>query len=253
MNIMANKKVKRRLNIKGLFVILLTLYLFIMLVYYVFTMPIKTIVINGNNIIKDKEIIEISGLTNYPSLFGTSTHSIKKKIKTLDLIENVKIKKNINGTLTIDIKEEKVLFLNKSTGKYALSNNKEVLLSEPILGIPVLVNYTSTEIYEDLIKKMSKLDEDIIALISEIEYSPDVKDNITIDEYRFYLRMNDGNRAYINIANFDRLQEYKDLFSTVEAIYGGKKGTFNLDVIYTDGNNVTFKVDKEGDTDELPE
>ena len=51
------KKVKRRLNKKALLVIILILYLLIMIFYYVFTMPVKNIVISGNNLLKDSEII----------------------------------------------------------------------------------------------------------------------------------------------------------------------------------------------------
>ena len=52
------KKVKKKLNKKALLVILLTLYLFIMAFYYYFNLPIKSIVIKGNNTITDNNIIK---------------------------------------------------------------------------------------------------------------------------------------------------------------------------------------------------
>jgi len=207
-----------------------TLYLIGMLVYYVFTMPIKSIIINGTNYLTDEEIISAAEIANSQSLFRTRTSSLKRKISSLELVASVSIKKQLNGNLIIDIEEEKVLFKNMLNNKYVLSNKKEVLLDNNIIGIPFLTNYTPTEIYEELNAKMSLINSDIISLISEISYSPDIKNNVTIDEYRFILKMNDGNTVYINIANFDKLKEYKRLYSTIEE----EKGIF-----YLDGNRKT--------------
>lgn len=249
---MAEKKVKRKINKKGLIVILLTIYLIIMVVYYIFSLPIKTIVINKNKVLKDKEIISVASLEDYPSLFRTSTSSVKNKLKSLELISDVKIKKSLTGKITITIEEEKILYYNKTTGKYVLSNNKETEITEKQLGIPTLINYTPSDIAEDLNKHLSKIDSDIIELISEIEYSPDTKENITIDNQRFILKMNDGNFVYINTPNFDKIKEYKRLYSTVE-----KKGIFYLDsnrkaVLFSsfDGEKTNLG---EDDQNELPE
>ena len=39
---------------------------------------IKNIVVNGNEVLSEKEIIDIAGLSDYPSFFKTSVFSIKK-------------------------------------------------------------------------------------------------------------------------------------------------------------------------------
>ena len=57
---MAQKKVKRKINKKALLVILLSLYLVIMTFYYVYTLPIKNIYVNGNKLIEDSKIINVS-------------------------------------------------------------------------------------------------------------------------------------------------------------------------------------------------
>lgn len=246
---MANKKIKRKLNVKALLVMLLALYLIGMGIYYFFTMPIKRIIIYGNTFLTENDIITKAGLDTYPPIFRTSSASLQKSVEDLELVANAKIKKNLNGTLTITITEEKVLFYNKPTEKYYLSNASQVKVDDMTLGVPTLINYTPKEIVENLIKKMKQIDGEILSLVSEIEYSPDIKNDITIDEFRFILRMNDGNSVYINVANFDKLKQYKKLFAVIGE---EKKGTFYLDGL---GANVLFKeFGHEGDDPvELPE
>lgn len=254
---MAKKQVKKKLNLKGLFVVLLTLYLLIMLFYYVFTMPIKTIVINGNNVLTEEDIINAAEISDYPSLFKTSYYSLKKKISSLDLVESVEIKKSLTGKLTINVVEEKVLFFNKSNDKYVLSNNKEIDMTKSLLGVPTLVNFTPSDIYENLIKRLSKIDSDVISCISEINYSPDIKNNITFDENRFLLRMNDGNSVYINIANFEKLNQYKKIWAAVQNTEETKMGVFYLDSSREDtilfSTYEAIKNGEEGVNVELPE
>lgn len=245
------KKVKRRLNKKALLVIILILYLLIMIFYYVFTMPVKNIVISGNNLLKDSEIISAANLDNYPNLFKVNTNSVKKKIENLDLVTSVEVKKNLLGTININIKEAKVLFLNKTNDLVVLSNGKEIA-SDDYLGIPVLINYVTSDIYNNLIEKMSAIDENIINLISEIEYSPDIKGDVTINDSRFILKMNDGNLVYIDLVNFANLNMYETIYSNLDA-----KGIIHLDSVYADADTVVFtsfdKLNEEGKNNELSE
>lgn len=244
------KKVKRRLNKKALIVILLILYLIIMIFYYVYKMPIKNIIINGNIILNDSEIINKAGLKNYPNLFKVRPKQIEKKLEELDLITDAEVNKNIFGTILINIEEAKILFVNKTNNKVVLSNGKEIENTN-YSGIPTLINYVPSEIYNNLIEQMSKIDREIIALISEIEYNPDVKEDITINDNRFILKMNDGNLVYIDIVNFNNLKMYKTIYSNLNT-----SGIIHLDNVYADADTIIFTpFDKinEGEKDELSE
>ena len=116
-DVMEEKKVKRKLNKKAILVILLTLYLIIMAFYYCFTLPIKNIIIKGNNLVSDSEIITAAGIENYPSIFRTNSKNIVKKVTKLDLITDASVKKNINGTITITVTEPSPLFYNALNNK----------------------------------------------------------------------------------------------------------------------------------------
>ena len=72
-------------------------------------------------------------------------------------------------------------------------------------------------------------------MINEIEYDPNISNDITIDEYRFLLRMNDTNHVYVNIINMERLNDYKSVFATI----GDLRGTVYLDSYNAD--NIIFE------------
>lgn len=236
---------KRKLNWKRVLILLLILYLIAMLLYTFFTMPIKNIYIKGTNLLTDNDIIEVANLKDYPAIFKISKSKLKKEISSLELVEDVDIKKTITGKLTITITEARPLFFNRTTNKVVLSNNKEVEKNN-YLGIPTLINRVPTDILSDFIIALKEIDPDIIKMINEIEYDPNISNDITIDEYRFLLRMNDTNHVYVNIINMERLNDYKSVFATI----GDLRGTVYLDSYNAD--NIIFEAfgsDTEEETD----
>ena len=226
---------KRKLNLKAFIILLLILYLIIMFLYTLFTTKIKNIYILGTNLLTDNEIIEVAGIKDYPSLFEISKSKLEERISSLELVENVKITKTLTGKLTIEITESTPLFYNRNTNKVVLSNNKEVDSSSKYLGIPTLINYVPTDILNDFVKSFKEIDPDIIKMINEIEYNPDISNDIVIDEYRFLLRMNYTNHVYVNIINMERLNDYEEIFATV----GDLHGTVYLDSY--NANNIIFE------------
>ena len=239
------KRVKRRkLNWKAIILLLLIIYLIVMLFYTIFTMKIKIIYIIGTNLLTDNEIIETAGIKDYPAIFGTSTNKLKERISELELVDQVEIKKTLTGKLTIEITEATPLFYNRNTNKVVLSNMKEVESNSKYLGLPTLINYVPTDILNDFIESLKEIDTDIIKMINEIEYDPDISNDIVIDEYRFLLRMNDTNHVYVNIINMERLNDYEEIFATV----GDIRGTVYLDSYNAD--NIIFEAFGSNDEEE---
>lgn len=226
------KEVKRKINKKGLIFLILILYIIGNVIYYVFTLPVKNVIVEGNKNLETAEIIEKSGLDKSTSLFKTSVLKVQKNLKELDLVDKVEVKKSLNGKITIKITENKPLFINLLENKLVLSN-KESINYTKTYGVPTLINYVPSDIYDELIYGMNKIDPDIINKISELEYSPDKSGEIVFDDARFLLRMNDGNIVYINTPNITKLNNYNTIYAEV-----GSKGILLLD---SSSQNYIFK------------
>ena len=215
---------KRKLNLKAVIILLLIIYLIAMLLYTIFTMPIKNIYIKGTNLLTDNEIIELAEIKDYPAIFSISKKKLEEKISTLELVESVEVKKTLTGKLTILVKETIPLFYNRNTNKLVLANHKEVD-SLLINGVPTLINYVPDTLYERLVDELKDIDSNVLKLISEIEYQPWQSNDVMIDETRFFLRMTDGNSVYVNLINLSKLNSYIEIYASLE----GKSGILYLD------------------------
>ena len=207
-------------------VVILTLYLIIMAFYYCFNLPVKLILIKGNNLVSDAKIIETASITDKTKIFALSSSKVKKKLQDLPMIDSVKITKYLSGKIVISVKELNVLYYKVLDDVYILGNGEKTNALSYTLGVPTLVNYTPKDIEESLIKKLNNINNDILYKVSEIEYSPDIKNEKVIDNNRFLLRMNDGNFVYINLANINNLNKYEEIYSTLDE---NEKGVLNLD------------------------
>ena len=85
-----------------------------------------------------------------------------------------------------------------------------------------LLNYTPDTKYEELIKELTKTEEDIRIKISEIKYEPTER-----DKDRFLLLMEDGNEVYLTLTKFDRINYYDTILEELDLKC--QKGILNLD------------------------
>ena len=79
----------------------------------------------------------------------------------------------------------------------------------------------------NFIKGFSKIEDNIISEINEIEYFPKYSEDNKklISEDRFKIIMNDGNTIIANTKTVEVINKY----NTIYASLGDKKGTINLD------------------------
>ena len=235
------KKPKKKVRITGIIFLLLFVYLLVPLIYYFIKSPIKNISIKGNNLLTEEDVITDSKISYNDSIFKISTYKIEKNLEKNPLIKKAKIERRLNGTIIINIEENKILFLNALTKKLVLSDEEEIDVNDKYIGYPVLVNYVPSEIYKELIKSLSKVDDSNYQMISEIEYSVDKYENTVIDDERFLLRMKDGNTIYVNLINIEKLNRYQEIYSALT-----DKGTLYLD---SSSKNYVFKKYSEEKTE----
>ena len=219
------KKKKKRLNIKRTLAFTLFIYIFCYGVYYLVNQPIKHIEIKGNNLVLDSEILKVSKLKDYPSIFKYSSRTLEKRIKTIKLVDNVDVKKWFGHIVKIEIEENKLLFYYED--KIALSSGNFIKNDlENVYGIPTFIGNINKDILNKFVKSFSELNDNIVYEMNEIEYYPSVNENgKVIDDDRFKITMNDGNTIVANTKSVSVLNKYNDIYASL----GGKLGTINLD------------------------
>lgn len=231
---MSKKKEKKSSKFR-IFLLVLAFLLFfafilIMLIAYVFKAPTKAVIVHGNSFISDEEIMKETNLDSYPNFILTSSNEIEKKLKENKLIKEVKVSKNLLFEINIYVSEYKPFCIREDTNKIVLSSGQEIDNTNNYnFEIPSLINYVPNTKFSELIKKMNKIDYNLIKKISQIMYSP-----TKYDEDRFILYMNDSNRVYINIPKFKNFNKYDEMVTKFE----GKTGK-----LYLDGGNY-FEIDK---------
>lgn len=216
---MSSNKSKKKQLIKSKRIILSTILLIfiISILAILLHMNIKNIYIIGNNIISDKEIIEASGLSNYPPLINTYFINIKNKIEKNDYIKNVEIDRQLIGKIYLYIEEYSPIAIYKDN--LILSSSKKVNNQYNINYVPYIVNDIDS-IYERFVEKFNLVDKNVLYKISHIEYSP-----LDVDTERFILYMIDDNYVHITLSKIEKLNKYNSVVAELE----GKKGIIYLD------------------------
>lgn len=211
-----NKKV-RKIKYGRLFIFLLIIFLVIYFVLNIFSFPIKNIYISNNKILSDQEIIDIAGLSNYPSIFSVTTFSTERKLEKNIFIEKATVKKKKLREIHIEIEENYCLFYDSSKNVSILKDYNE---QETVLDCPILINYVTDDIYNEFKEAMNGIDWDVIERISEIKYDPN-----SVDQERFLFTMNDGNYVYLTLMHFEKINKYVNIIKNFE----NQKGILYLD------------------------
>lgn len=226
---MATVKVKKkRFNVKKFLILFLFFYMLVYTVVFLFNEPIRHIRIKGNKLVSDSEILEISKLKNYPSIFKYFSSVLEKRIEKLPLVNSAEVKKKWGFVVEITIEENKPLFYNSTMEKIYLGD-KTTISEIEVIGIPTLVNDVNEELMNKFIDGFKRVDSNIIYEINEIYYDPsyDEKGGV-IDGNRFRLLMSDGNQVYVTVEENDdleRLNYYNEIYASIN----DKKGYLYLD------------------------
>ena len=227
---MAKKIVKKRkLRVGRLLFILVILGGLFFGGYNFVKLPIENIIINGTNYLNDDYILELSNLKDYPSFMLTSSRKTIKKLEKSPYINSAKVKKKFFHKIVIEIKENKPLFYSEVDKKMVFSNKESIDVDDySLFRVPRLLNYVPDTKYNSFIKNVNRVDEEILGMISDIEYVPN-----DLDKDRFLLYMDDGNMVYLTLTKFKMINYYNDVLAQLE----GRKGILYLD----NGNHFQIK------------
>lgn len=221
------KRVINKTKLKRLLYVLLIILFIIIFVLILINKKINVIYIEGNNILKEQDILDLCKLDDYPKYKDINETKLRRYIKTNPIIKSVRIKKRLNS-LTIIIEEYNILYYQSLNNCYILENGNYMENYEENNEVPSLINRVDDEYFYKFIEKMNLVDKNILSKISEIKYSP-----TDLDKERFLLFMNDKNYVYLTLSKFEYINYYLDTLTKLE----GKKGILYLD----SGNHFEIK------------
>lgn len=213
------KNKKRKLRIFRVIKTFFVLCIALLVIYLITLIPTRGYYVINNNYYSDDEILEILKLNNKSSFLLTNQSSINSKVKKNEILKKVKLHKKLYLEFELEVLENKIMF-------YDLKNNKSVLEDGTKVNIKnenyiVLTNeIKDRNIYKKLAKKMLKIDDDILDIISEIKYDPN-----EVDNERFLFSMNDGNYVYITLSKIKKINSYEKIVESIK----DQKGILYLD------------------------
>lgn len=216
---MKRKVKKKKIKKKSIFILILFLLILSGLIYLLTLVPIKGYYIKGNTYYSDQEILQMTGLDKYPSYLFTNSFTVSDKVKKDKVIKNIKIKKNLSFEFEVIVNEKKILCYDQNKKKSILEDG--IVINYYDEDIPLLINEINNErVYKKFLKKMIKIDDNIMNIMSEIKYSPN-----GIDKERFLVSMNDGNYVYLTLSKFTQINDYLKISKTLQ----NKNGILYLD------------------------
>ena len=213
------KKKRKRLKIKRLLYFLIFILLVIVVIYCLLFIKVHNYYIYNNSFLSDEEVLKELKLNKNSSFVLVSDLFKKNEVKKSNYIKSIKIKRTFNLEVKIYVEEYRVLFYDENKKKAVIENGSIIEYNDN--NLPVLKNKIDDEqVYKNFVKRMYKVKDSSLDMISEITYSPN-----GIDKERFLFSMNDGNYVYVTITKLSKINDYKNIIESVE----NKKGILYLD------------------------
>lgn len=213
------RKKRKRLKIKSVIIFIFLLIAIASICYSLTLVKTRGYYVKNNIYLTDEQVLKELKLDNNSSFLLTNTFVEKNIIRKSNLIKDVKLRRTLDLEINIDVQEYKILFFDSKANKTVIENGTKINYDDS--DIPILINEIDNEdIYNSFVKKMNKVNNETLDMISEISYSPN-----GIDKERFLLSMNDGNYVYVTLTKLSKINEYKSIIRSVES----KKGILYLD------------------------
>lgn len=210
-----DKKRRRKRKRKFLKLIFLCGFMIFIVFYFISDYSkVKSLSVDGSRFYEDEEIFKKAGLSYDTRFILMPSFYISHNLEKDPLIKKVKVEKNMQGNITLKVKEEKIV-------GYQIKDNKNISLLKSDgtfvkLGVENLDKITQLpllgEFPKDVYTKLGKsfdqgkkgVSQEVISMISEITLSP-----TTYDEFMVKLLMQDGNVVYASFNSMSLLNDYK--------------------------------------------
>jgi len=219
---------KKRTNRK--FTLLLVIFLLTLLGLLYFQSPyshVQTITVKGAKLASTELYIEQSGLQIGQSMWEIRTSRAEERLQKHNWVQEATIKRNGFTSVVINVKEwKKTAYIETEEGLDLLLENGAVYQSEmehSPMDAPLLSNFENKKTTARMMEQLSKLNEEVLSMISQIESTPS-----KADPYRIRLFMNDGYEVRAIIPSFAEKMNYYP--SIIAQIGTSQKGVIDIEV-----------------------
>ncbi len=238
----AKKKKKKKLKMLKICVLL-----FIILGVIIFAMispvfNITTITVSGNERVRTDTIISLSGLNIGNNIFRNSKKQIKQNIKDNQYIEVVNIKRQLPGTIEIEVEERKVAYQIKVIDSYVYTDYQGYILetANQKENVPIIEGLVTSN--EELLNNKRVNNEDISTLNTILKIMDSAKNieisskitTINVEDPKDYILYLKSEKKYIHLGDGTNLNN-KMLY--VQIILQDEKGTKGEIFVNGDLNN----------------
>lgn len=208
-------KYKKRKKKPLILIILFFLLISIMLFLNSDISRIKSIEINGNNLLSENDIQKQADIYLDINYFFIKTSSIEAKLLNLDEVKEVKAEKQFPGQLKVDIVEFKPVAIWLKGDKtlpilengYVYSGKNKIYVDYPIVS-----KWGDEKLIPELANELSQVDSSILQHISEIQLNPQAAYPkqlllITREGYKIHICLDDIS---------EKLDIYPDILASLE-------------------------------------
>ncbi len=205
---------------KNLYFLIGIIFGFIVLIVLFFISDYSNIYhisVNGNYYLSEKDVISISGLSEYDKYFFTIPYFVEKKINESPYIESCEVIKSDDRLIEINVTEkkqvayssiasiEKIIFVDGTS--VDVTDNNAYLKRR----LPEIDGFTSEQL-DTVLRGFKNLDAGTIDQISEIH-----RYSFSYDENMLEVIMKDGNICFVSWTGLNMLNKYYSIVSSLKA------------------------------------
>jgi len=207
-----NKKKNRRKKKRKKRLLILLVALALAALYFISDFSkVKSLDVRGNSFYTKQMVLQKAGLTYDSRYIVIPRFYLEWKLEKDDLIEAATVHKELDGAITIEVKEKSIVGYYIDNGKnYALVNDGSSLvidstMLDTIVNYPLVDGFTATE-RKKLAKSFGgkqKVEDSIVQMISEM-----VPYETSYDKHMVKIIMQDGNTIFTSYESMPLLNDY---------------------------------------------
>jgi cell division protein FtsQ len=223
------KQTRKKKANRRLILYLTILFLLIATVVYLQSplSNVREVVVTGQQHVSEKEIKEISNITNDTNIWKVDGDEIKKRLESHKEIIYANVNRQLPSTVEVEVEEAERIGYVKENGKYQaiLEDGTELEATSSLPGgdAPILAGFDKPTYLKEMSQELKELPSSVSSLISEIHWEPK-EDN----PYQIRLYMTDGYQVLASIRTFSsKMPAYPSIVSQLDE---GVKGIIHIDV-----------------------